>query len=148
MEKTQTPVVGLLVLVLLAAAAAMGVMRMSKTDVEFCRKVLNGLVEGRPSVQRWIDWEHLKALEVDVGATYTHLASDAERAQYRRAFVESFSKGFRQANGVLNAFRHWRVHERGDGRIVIAVEYEAKQKTLLLSLPASGKKKLEAIQWQ
>ena len=148
MEKPGTPVIGSIALAILAAVVLVVIARIVQSDVAFCREVFRGLVEGKPSVQRRIDWEHLSALNVNVGATYTRLPNDQERADYRRTFIEHFSKGFRQVGGTTAGFRHWRVLARKDQKVVVAADYEAKQKTLLMSVPASGTRKLETIQWQ
>ncbi len=148
MEKTQTPVVGSVVLLLLAAAAGTVFLRAGKSDAEFCRTVLNGLAQGKPSVTKRIDWDRLQALQVDVGATYRKLPNDGERAKYRAAFIANFANGFHRSGASVDAFRRWRVQERTADRIVIAVDYEAKRKTLLMTIPSSGRKKLESLQWQ
>lgn len=144
----QKPVMGSIALALLAVAGGVFIMRLRESDVRFCRALLEDLADGKPSVNRQIDWARLVALDVDVGATYAQLPSDQERARYRRAFIEHFSKGFRQAGGASKGFRHWRVHAREAQRVVVAADYEARQKTLLMTIPASGPKKLEAIRWQ
>lgn len=136
------------VVVLAALAVVAVVMRLSQGEAGFCREVFRNLVNDRQAAQRQIDWEHLQAVGVDVGKTYTELPNDQARAQYRKAFVDNFAMGFRQAEGTLDSFRNWRVHARDGERVVVAVDYEAKHKTLLLSIPASGRRKLEAIQWQ
>lgn len=149
MEKPQTPVIGSIALVLIAAAAVLLVMRRGAGDVAFCRTVLTGLVNGKPSVvaQR-LDWEHLNALGLDVGATYTSLPNDAERKQYRQAFVRSVSSEFKRVGGTAKGFSRWRLHGREPGRVVVAADFPAKGKTLLMTLPASGTKKVQALQWQ
>lgn len=148
MEKPQTPVIGSIVLLLIAGVVAIAIMRRGAGDVEFCRAVLTGLVNGKPSVAQRLDWEHLNALGLDVGATYTSLPSDDERKQYRQAFVRSVSSEFKRVGGIAGSFRNWRVYAREPVRIVIAADYTAKQKTLLMTLPTSGAKKVQALQWQ
>lgn len=142
------PVMGTIVLLLLVAAAAVFIMRISHSEVGFCREVLKGLAEGRSSVKQRIAWERLRALDVDVGATYQALPNEEERSKYRQAFVLSFSQGFRHAGGVPSGFVNWRVHGRSGKQLVIAADYPAKQKTLLMGIPAAGSKKVETIQWQ
>lgn len=148
MDTRQMPVTGSIVLLLLVAAGGMAAVHLSRSDVTFCREVLTALAQGRPSVKPRIAWERLQAVGVDVGATYAQLPSDQDRAQYRQTFVESFSRGFQQSGGAVNGFRHWRVKERSNARVVIAVDYVEKGMTLLMTVPASGPKKLETIQWQ
>ena len=134
-------------LILTAIAVVAAVMRLTQGEAGFCREVLRNLVNDRQSAQRQIDWEHLQAVGVDVGKTYTGLPDDQARAQYRKAFIDNFAMGFRRVEGNLSAFRNWRVQTRDGNRIVVAADYEAKHKTLLFSLPAVGGKKIEAIQW-
>ena len=149
MNARQTPVIGSAALLMAIGAIAVFVMRGSGNDVEVCRRVFQGLAEGRPGVHRRIDWERLKALDVDVGAAYAALPNDQERAGYRRAFIERFSAGFRGTGGSSDAFVRWRAQGRADdGRVVVAADYAAKQKTLLLRLSGGWNKKLVGIQWQ
>lgn len=142
------PMIGYAMLGLVAIAGVAFVARASRSEVGFCREVLKGLAEGKPSVKGRIAWERLRALDVDVGATYQALPNEEERAKYRQAFVLSFSQGFRQQGGAVKAFQRWRVHERRGTQVVVAADYVSKQKTLLMGIPASGPKKLETIQWQ
>ena len=133
---------------LLVVASVVGVARLSKGEAGLCREVFQGLVKGRQSVQQRIDWGRLKAMGVDVGATYAHLPDERARAEYRRLFVEHFSKGFLQTGASLGDFVRWRVQTQTPEEVVVAVDYPAKQKTLLLTLPATGAKRIQAIQWQ
>lgn len=135
-------------LVLIAAAVGLLIMRRGAGDVEFCRTVLTGLVNGKPSVAQRLDWEHLNALGLDVGAAYTNLPNDEERKQYRQAFVRSVSSEFKRVGGTAKSFSRWRLHGREAGRVVVAAAFPAKGKTLLMTLPASGTKKVQALQWQ
>jgi len=148
MEKTQTPVVGSIILATVLMAGAAMVMQRHHGHVTFCQGLLRGLIHGQQSVSSQIDWAHLKALGFDVGAHYTALPNDQERTKYRQAFVVGFANGFSQVGGRPTIFSRWRVLSHEDGRIVVAAHYEAKHKTLLMTLPASGKPQLEALQWQ
>lgn len=148
MEVRQTLAIRYAALTLAAVAVAAVVMRLTQNEVGFCRAVFRNLVNDRQAAQRQIDWERLKAVGVDVGKTYTELPDDQARAQYRKAFIDNFAMGFRQSEGTLEAFRNWRVQARDGERVVVATDYEAKRKTLLLSVPASGQRKLQELQWQ
>lgn len=147
MERTATPLIGSAVLVLAIGAVAVFAMR-GGSDVEVCRRVFQGLAEGRPGVHRRIDWERLKALDVDVGATYAALPDNQERARYRQAFIERFAAGFQGTGGRPEAFVGWRAQGRtDDGRVVVAADYEGKHKTLLLGVSGGWRKKVVSIQW-
>jgi len=148
MERTHTPLVGSIALGLLLAAGAAFVLRMGQSDVDWCRGVLNALTKGKTSVSRQIDWEHLTALGVNVGATYRGLPNDQERAKYQQTFVQAFAAGFQHTGGDVNRFNHWRVLTHQGQQVVVAADYEGKQKVLLMAIPASGQKKLESLQWQ
>jgi hypothetical protein len=105
-------------------------------------------VSGRQSVQSRIDWERLKALEVDVGATYAALPDEKEREAYRQAFIERFSRGFGSTGAGLKDFAGWRVQERAEDRTVVAADYPKKRKVLLFELSALGGRKVTGIRWQ
>ena len=148
MEPRRIPVMGSIALALIVAAGVVFVLRARTSELRVCRDVLRGLIDGSPSIGRSIDWEHLRALGVDVGATYRRLPNERERAGYRQAFIEQFTEGFHQARGVADGFRAWRVQQRADAAVVVAADYEAKRQTLLMSVSASEPKRVEGIQWQ
>ena len=135
----------------LAAAMLLGgsvVMRLVQGDAGVGREIFSGLVNGRQSVHSRIDWEHLKALDVDVGATYTALPDEQQQEAYRTAFIERFSREFQSTGASLKDFSGWRLQERQDDQTIVAVDYPKKQKTLLLAVSDGGTKKLTGIQWQ
>jgi len=147
-EKAQAPVIGSIILVLIVIAGWLLSRLVFTSDVAFCREVLKGLATSDMQVISKIDWEHLSAVGVDVGATYRALPTPQDRLRYERTFVQKFSEGFRQSGGRLEAFRDWRLQAREGDRALVAVESEAKQKTLVFSVSAARPKKVEAIQWQ
>lgn len=142
------PVIGSVMLAALAATAVIYVVRMDRGELAHYRAVFAGLVGGRASVQRDIAWERLEAMGVHVGETYTHLPDDRQRAQYRQAFIRSVAAAFRQQGGAARSFTRWRIAERTAERVVVAADYPAKEKVLLLEFAASGPKQLKAIRWQ
>lgn len=129
---------------LAVVAVVVLLVRFMNRDIALCRATLTGLANGQSSVQRHIDWEHLKALDVDVGLTYTQLPKN-EKAGYRQAFISYFAKGFRYVAGDTQAFTNWRMQPDGS----IAVDYSAKQRTLVFHVTDSWlHRRVQAIQWQ
>ena len=133
--------------VLLVAAVASGLSWFGR-DVRFCRDVLTDLARGRQSAQARIDWDRLKALDVDVGATYAKLPNEQEKRQYRQAFIANFATGFSQSGARLDGFANWRVQSDQAGDRVVAADYKPKQKTLLFRISGAWRKRLEAMQWE
>ncbi|GEM_PF-6274077 len=130
----------------LIASAAI-VLNVTRGDVDRGRAVFSGLVYGRQNVQRDIEWEHLRGLDVDVGQAYRALPSDKERTGYRRAFVENFAKGFAIAHAKVSDFVNWRIAQRSPETVSVAADYRGKGRTLLVMLNASTKH-LVSLQWQ
>lgn len=147
MQRTQSPIIGSIIVGLLVLAGALVVVRVSRSDVDLCREVLVGLTEGRPAVRHRIDWERFNALDVNVGATYSQLANDVERSRYRQAFLENFAKGFHHVGGDVRGFVNWRVQERRPDQIVIAADYTPKHTMLLMAVGRSWPKKIGEIRW-
>ena len=118
-------------------------------DINFSRRIFTGLIKGNSSVQRLIDWPGFKAVGVDVGQAYSTLPNDKERADYRRAFIEKFSSGFRQTGADSKSFTNWRIYDNKGEFTVVAADYKEKDnRTILFALSKGGRKKLAAIQWE
>ncbi len=118
-------------------------------DIIFSRRVFAGLVKGRTSVQKMIDWEDFQAVGLDVGEVYSGLPDEKEKADYKNSFIDKFSLGFRQVGGNFKAFVNWRVYDRQGRLCRVAADYKAKEnKTLLFTLAQGQSKKLVAIQWE
>ena len=112
-------------------------------DVRLCKRVFAGLVQGDQSVRKHIDWEHLKALDVDVGTDYTKLPSADEQAAYQQGFVRSFSEGFVRSKADPAGFAGWRAQSDG----TVTVEYPAKRKTVVFQLSENGKQ-VSGLAWK
>ena len=117
-------------------------------EVDFSRWVFTGLVNGSQYIQDEVDWEQLNALGTNVGATYRQLPNAEEQAGFRQSFIARIAQGFRKEKGRAEDFINWRLQERGDGMVVVAADYPAKRKTLLLHVSTIGSKRLTGIQWQ
>ena len=148
MAKSPRPLVGSLILVGLMVFGAVIFAQRGKDSVTFCQRVLKELIAGRSAVSANIDWNHLQAVGVNVGAQYTALPNDQERAKYRQTFVSGFAHGFAQAKGNIKDFTHWQIEGQNAHQITVAANYDLKHKVLLMTIPASGKKMLESLQWQ
>ncbi len=136
------------VLIILALILAVYLYRQQPNDIELCRGIFQGFVEGKQDMEKFVDWEHLKALGLDVGATYSKLANAKEKEAYRREFYKSFARGSRQAGGKFQAVTNWRIYQKGGLETVVSADYNLKSKTVLFTLFESGGKKLINIQWE
>ena len=148
MDAQGMPIAGSIALAFIIAAGAVFVMRDRASELRVCQDVLRGLIDGNPRINRSIAWERLRALGVDVGSAYRQLPNEQERSAYQRAFIALFAQGFRRANGQANGFSRWRVQRRAGERVIVAADYEPHHRTLLLTVPASGPKRIESMQWQ
>lgn len=148
MKRRETPVMGSILLLVLAVTVAVLVARMGRGDVAFCRDVLRDLAQGKQSVRTHIAWDRLSAVGVDVGTTFSRLKDAQQRMNYQRAFIAQFAGAFQRSGGDPRAFVKWRIHAQGAGQTVVAADYPSKQKTLLMGLSGGWNKKVTSIQWQ
>jgi len=144
--KKDTPILEYAVLIAVVMGALVFFIRMKTADIDFCHKVFNGLVKGSYGVQKFIDWEKLKAMKVDVGATYIQFTTEEQRSDYKKAFIKYLSLGFRQAGGKFNLFTNWRIRDKYSNKTVVAADYRGK--IILFTISKYGKRKLIAIQWK
>lgn len=137
-------------LVLVIAAALALVVKIKNTDIDFCRSVFNGLAQGKVSVERFIDWQNLKALDKDIGADYRGLPDENQRLAYRRAFIRSFAMGFRQGGARPGNFTHWRPYSRDSNKIIVAADHLGRDrtviKTILFTVSLYPERKLISLQ--
>jgi len=119
-----------------------------ETDLQFSKRVFEGLCNGNRWVEKSIDWEHLKAMGVDVGNTYSGIIAERDRADYRKMFFYNLSYTFKASGGKTSAFTNWRVESRDANNTVVAVDTPSGKALLLTLSYKGGKRKLSAIQWQ
>jgi hypothetical protein len=81
----------------------------SAGDVTFARKTFESLTRGDAAAVENIDWETLNSLGLNVGASYSAIASETEREEFKNAFVTQFAASFRDAGGSADTFTNWRV---------------------------------------
>lgn len=132
-----------------ALLAVAVVLRALEPPQRMCQRALSALAGSRQSAARFLDWEHLTALEVDVGAQYLALPNAQERSRYRLFFIRGFGAGFKEAGATPATFINWRVEGDADGRAVVAADHATQQKTLLLHVrPVFLGKKIDRIEWK
>jgi len=119
-------------------------------DVQVARKIFNGLCKGEKNVERYIDWENLKAVGVDVGKTYSSILSEKERSDYRNAFLYNFAYAFRASGGRIENFFNWRIHERqpDKNKTIVAADVRSGRVILFTLISKNGKRNLAEINWQ
>lgn len=135
-------------LIVIIIVALVFFLQMKNQDIRLCQHIFQGLIKAGYSVQKFIDWENFKALDVDVGVTYSKLANEEERSSYKKAFIKNFSQGFKQVKGESGAFTHWRIDTKDAEKVVVACDYSVRHKTLLFGLSKIGKTKLTSLQWR
>ena len=129
----------------LAVGAALVVVNLVNSDVALCRRTFAGLVKGDPAVRNAIAWDRFQAEEIDVGASYATLTDPRAQRSYQQTFIKAFSAGFAHEGGALGAFTRWRVEPDG----AVAVDYPAKQKTLLFRLSSeAGRRQVVGLGWK
>ena len=130
------------------AMLAVTAMHWRQRDVSLCRRVLSGLAQGKPWVQRDVAWDRFAAMGNDVGTVYQKLPNDGERLQYRMAFVQRFADGFQRAQANVDNFGRWRIVAREPGRTIVATDCKPTGSTLQFQISTNGPHRVEAIQWQ
>lgn len=123
-------------------------MNIKNREINFCKSVFSGLMQGRESIQKFIDWKNLKAMGVDAGRTYVDLADDRERENYRKAFIKNTASGFKQTKGRLNLFTNWRIYDRDIDTVVIAADSKINKRVLLFIISKYPKARMAEIEWQ
>jgi hypothetical protein len=144
--KKDIPILEYTLLIAIVMGALVFFIHMKNENTDFCRKVFNGLVKGSYAVQKFIDWEKLKAMNVDVGATYIKFTTEKQRSDYKQAFIKYLSLGFKQTGSKLDLFTNWRAYDRYTDKTVVAADYRGK--IILFTISRDGKRKLIAIQWK
>jgi hypothetical protein len=147
-EKKEIPILEYTILAAVVIACLLFIYQIKTQDINLARSVLNGLASGRYGVEKYIDWENLKGLDIDVGANYSKFPTLVEKVGYKRAFIQNFAIGFKQVKGSFKSFTHWRVYSKDNRQIIVAADYAGHNKTLLFAISGKGKKRVTAIQWK
>lgn len=148
LQKKETLILEISSLVAVVFVSLWFFLQMKTQELHLCQKAFRGLVKGSYGVQKFIDWEHLQAVGVDVGNTYSKFANQKEKVDYKKGFMRGFPLGFKQTGGKLKAFVNWRIFSQDAQKTIIAVDYTSKNKTLLFTVSKYPKKKIVAIQWK
>jgi hypothetical protein len=148
MAKKENQILEFSVLAAVIFAFVLFIFQIRTGDINLCRAIFSDLTNGRYGVQKYVDWENLKGLTIDAGATYSSFSTEKEKAGYKKAFIQGFSWGFKKIGGKSQLFVNWRVYNKGDNQVIIAADYRGTNKTLLLTLSGAGRKKLTSLQWK
>jgi len=105
-----------------------------QNDVSFARTVFSLLVKDRYIVRSMIDWPSFRVLDLNIGQEYVQFKTEAERADYERAFISNFAKGFLKAKGsadLKDQFGRWRICYSKNPKMIVVAADNLKQKDLL-----------------
>ncbi len=113
-----------------------------ENDVDFARRILNDLINGRYSARTSLDWPHLKMMFVDVGAQYSKFQSDEARLNYERSFITNFSQGFKEKGGKIKNFSNWRLEQSRDPKcVLVEADCPDKNTTFYFTIQGQGLKR-------
>ncbi|MBP7835969.1 MAG: hypothetical protein KA022_00655 [Candidatus Omnitrophica bacterium] len=147
-DKKNPPVLEYTILAAIIIAASLFIFQVARGDIDTARAIFKDLTNGRYSVQRHIGWEQLKGLDINVGATYSSFATGKEKNGYKKAFIRHFSSGFKSFGGDYKSFVNWRIDSKAANQVVVAADYSGHNRTLLLTLSGTWRKKLSSLQWK
>ncbi|MFA5350136.1 MAG: hypothetical protein WC357_02245 [Candidatus Omnitrophota bacterium] len=147
-DRKNTPILEYTILAGIIIVFLIFVFQLRTGDINLSRAIFKDLTGGRYGVQKYIDWEHFQGLEVNVGATYAKFSTEKEKTGYKKAFIQSFSRGFKGAGGKFQSFINWRIASKENNQVIVAADYHGRSKTLLFTLSSAGKKKLTSLQWK
>ncbi|MFH1678770.1 MAG: hypothetical protein ABH914_04035, partial [Candidatus Omnitrophota bacterium] len=146
MKKENLPIAVIIGVFLVAAAILFFTIR-EKSDLQLCRDIFWDLLNGKQSVQKYIDWEKFQAIGINVGELYNQLPNASEQADFRKQLIKSLSMNFKLVGGKPEAFVDWREVSKEGENTVVSAYYTDKQETILFTLTGYEKKKLISMQW-
>jgi hypothetical protein len=116
-------------------------------DVSFARRLMDQLIDGKYSARTMIDWTKLKFLGKEVGDAYAKCEGDACKITFERAFIENFSKGYKQAGAKKTAFFNWKIYKKDpSGATQVSVNvYDENTFFVLTIAHVGGEKKLVEV---
>ncbi|KPK98527.1 MAG: hypothetical protein AMJ95_03995 [Omnitrophica WOR_2 bacterium SM23_72] len=118
-------------------------------DVQLARRIFNEMCAGRKSVENLIDWQTLKAVDIDVGSTYSQFRTENDKKDYRKAFLYNFSGSFKSAGGRTSNFFNWRLKAKDAASTIVAADTAGQGKVILFTITKiAGQRKLTAINWE
>jgi hypothetical protein len=117
------------------------------SDVGFCRSTFIGLLKGNQGIADRIAWDELKAMDVDVGATYRQLPTDKEKRDYRKAFVTRCAKGFYMTAGKVKDFVEWHLFQESNKEFVVTARYLRVNKNIYITAVRGVRTRIIAINW-
>ncbi len=139
-------IVKVILSVLSLAIFLLGCDMVPASDVDFAKYVFTRMAKGSLGVEKYIGWESLKAVGVDVGGTYKKF-NEKDKLGYRKAFLKNYSFSFRTAGGSLKYFHNWRIHSQDSAKTTIAVSTQNLTLLLDISNDSRNKRKLIGMDW-
>jgi hypothetical protein len=113
-------------------------------DVQFAKTAFFAMVNGTPA-ETTIDWERFQAMGDDLGKEYQALASDAEKAFFRRQFLLGFAASTPNIKENPGGITHWRVQSENPSETIVAADMKKGVVLLLTVSKRDGKQKLSAM---
>jgi len=93
-------------------------------EVLFAREALIFLSSGEPASEKYLDWENLKVLDMNIRPIYNSY-SEWEQYSFRKSFVETFATSFRRKGGNINALNNWRLDSENGGTSIVVADFES-----------------------
>ncbi len=115
------------------------------SPVDFARSAFISLSHGDPGADVGIDFETLNAGGENIGAVYTMMTSEAQKADFRKGFVANYAKSFRQTGASIESLTNWRIESEDSNQVNIAADIPGGHTALVTVSKRGGNQRLSGF---
>ena len=105
--------------------------------VDFAKTNFTALTKGDKSVQMAIDWDNFKSSGIHIGELYAKMPDETQKSAFRKSFIESFSKSFKDSGTRASDVSNWRVETETPTQTVV-IRTAKSGKTIAITVSKSG----------
>ena len=116
---------------LMSLAVLPGCSGPTSPDAEFAKKAFAAMSNNDSSAEDYIDWENFTAVGQDVGPMYQAMASETDRADFRKGFLSGFSQSFKGQGADASDLSNWTVVSESSSGTVVSAKTPSGKKILI-----------------
>ena len=85
----------------------------------FAQIAFTSLSHGETTAESYLDWQSLNTAGTDVSTFYLVMPGDEAKASFRKSFITSFAKSFREKGATAESFSNWRTESQSSTQAVV-----------------------------